>query len=300
MPRRFIYFPAPRATGGLKFLLRTGTNASNYQWFVGGDRPTPTPINTDGLSVGTNWLLTSIVATGPGPDEWVCCAVDSNATGGRVAFLDATGVLKIDAIAVPSPGGIATDSTGNFASRVSINTSTSETNTYWSSTTTTGGGDPLGDRAVSEGFYFLPGVVRNLEAGIVANNTKRQAVANAELAYSLRAPTNAVGQTLYRADGSRTTLTTPIVPDPAAGLTGNVETLQMFQQACSLVDLVLWRWTGIASGVTSQTVTQQATITADRWQLYDDATWDYLPRLPVTYQLNAGYTRIDMSGWIES
>lgn len=305
---RGVVWYGDSAVSGLKFLLRTGPRSvllsqsyNDFLWYVGGDRSVPTPIDKSVLTVGTEWNPISIVATGPGLDDWVMCAVDARGVGGRVAFLNAAGLIKIDTLPVPSPGGINTDSTGNFASRVSIDSAAGVNTGYWSSTTASGGGVILSGYDPSQGFYFLPDAVRNLEQGVVAQNTKRQAVANAELTYSLKAPNDpsVSPQTLYRADGTRTNFVDPIVPDPAAGLTGGVSSLQMLSQACSLINLELWRWTGLDPSNISQATTAQATLTADRWQLYDDATWDYLPRVPVSYQLNSGLVRVDMSGWVE-
>lgn len=305
LQRGYPLLVSPKKTliGGIKFLLRTGpdslfpsTNYDSLLWYIGGDRPEPTLIDKSGLTMGTQWEAISLVATGPGLDDWVVCAVDNRGAGGRIAFLNASGVMKVDTLTVPLSGGISTSSTGNFASRISVDSSSSTA--YWYSDLASGGGISSGGYDPTQGFYFLPDVFRNPGLGVVARNLKRQAVANSELSYSLRAP-NPSGHTLYRADGSRTSLGSQIIANPASGLIGSDATLQMFSQPCSLVDLVLWRWTGLLPSEITQTVTQEAQLIADRWQLYDDATWNYLPRVPITYYLNAGLVRIDISGWVD-
>lgn len=300
--RRFVWIQGSPEFSGLKFLLRTGRSSplpsDNYdawEWFVGGDRSTPTPINKSALG-GGQWEPLSIVATGPGLDDWIVCAVDGRGAGANVAFLDVTGVLKVDNLPIPPVNGaIVTSTTGNFANRVEFDDGTSTA--FWSTVDDDGGGDLMGSGFdPSQGYYLLPDVARNAGPGIISRNIKRQAVANLSLTYSLSSP-GSDSQVLYRANGTRTTLPTTIIPDPAAGVTGGDATLQMFSQACSLVNLVLWRWTGLTATNIEDDTTAVATLTADRWQIYDDATWNYLERLPITYQRNEGLVRVDMSGW---
>jgi hypothetical protein len=277
----------------IKALLRTGTNLSNYQYWVGGDRPTPFGPLPTVTTTAEEVIPRSIVSTGPGINDWVVCYHGGNfpsnesQDGINLAFADSTGIIKTRSVPFPSGTlpGLNSRSQGNFAWHFyTANSGSPDPSAIvyrWTSLAAEEATPRTGEAANPAIGFILPDVFLSESGG---NSFNTYAVASPALDIAV-AYTSGGGafQRIYAPDGSFVTISPSIT---------NLPTI-LAPNPVGLVGRSLYLVSSLGDG-TSQATTEVLSRTLTTWTFALDGT--YIAEATTTeYQSNSGYTRLDSS-----
>ena len=271
----------------IKSLLRSGDFGS-FQFWVGGDRTVPFgPLPV--LATSNNEIFpSSIMATGPGLNDWVVCyqpslIFEATIGGANLAFAGHTGIIATRQIMPPSGDtpGLQIGSKGLFASHFVTTGLGGESRQGW---TTTGAQESAEEIVPFSQInnFVLPNAFVSPWGGVRPSRLSDLTAIDPTLSHALHWYPTSGDQILWIG-------TTPVP------LTSNISAYQSFSPA--LVNLVLHQSQDatLSPSETFEEATETLSVPFDRWQLFEDGTWNALPSAVGIYNTTEGYTRLDYS-----
>ena len=280
----------------IKALLRTGTDDSDYQYWVGGDRPVPFgPLPVFNTAIPGS-VPQTIMSTGPGLDDWVVCYHNNgglNNTGPNIAFANAMGIFRTRDI--PMENGSNESVVGHGSKGIMchhpVRPDDGQITGYrWTSVDsqetevapTAGGLFQAFPTFVLPNVLFIPFnfSTGRLGVGVAIDPT---------LSHALHSTAgSSQTKTLISANGNTVQLS-PELNTPG-GFTLRLSALVNR----NLLFTPTFNQTG--AELTSNVVD----LSINRWQINLDGTWAALPDVAAAYQNNADHFRLDSSIWLPS
>lgn len=266
-----------------KSLLRTGF-VGNFQYWVGGDRAAPFgPLPT--LTTSNEFVEPrTIMATGPGLDDWVVCyhsvvSQGQNLGGPNLAFANSTGIIKTRVItfpAGPNPFLVVT-SKGNFASYRVGTDDQDDIEQGWSSLLANESGR-VGVEFGSISNFVLPDAFVSLYGVSQQENLSTFTAIDPTLSHALHRRNSGSDPRLYIGSSSSVVLSPSFTP---------------FQPSrfFALINLVLHQ----SGTFTEDEIGGAFPVAVDRWQIAEDGTWATMDAVTGRYTSASGYNRVDLS-----